>query len=341
MGIRAAEAHDVLASIVSARSVAIGEVLILRRQVWPDGAVTRDEAARLLEVNRAVEDYCPEWADFIVETLTDHLTAHAHPKGFVSDIDAKWIEAQLLQGGPVRGAVELEALVSILERAIHAPHRLQKLALDTVVEAILSGDRDLLGNQALEKGVVSDPEVALLRRIIYARAAASGEPITAYEANAITRLNRETAAETICTTWTTLYVTVLSNFLLTQRDYLSPSREHLREIDRWLNRPSAGREGFEAAVSDDLNMPQRSEITGDIRAAFGPLSPMKELYEPVEVLPGAALSTQTHPDEAAWLVDDLCRETTLTANERALLTFLSAGAYTIHPGLRSLVALAG
>jgi hypothetical protein len=259
----------------------------------------------------------------------------------VSEIDATWIEAQLLEGGSFRGPIELEALISTLERAIHAPHRLQRLALEAVVEAVLSGDRDLLGNQALEKGVVGDPEVALLRRIIYARAAASGEPVTAYEAAAIARLNRETAAETVCTTWTTLYVTVLSNFLLTQRDYLSPSREHLREIDRWLNRPSTGRAGFEAAVSADLDMPQRSEISGDIRAAFGPLSPMKELYEPVEVLPGAELSVQAHPDEAAWLVDALCRETVLTANERALLTFLNAGAYTVHPGLRSLVAAAG
>ena len=47
MGIYAAESHDVLSGIIRRKAVNLEDVLILRRYVWPDGAISKSEAEML------------------------------------------------------------------------------------------------------------------------------------------------------------------------------------------------------------------------------------------------------------------------------------------------------
>lgn len=341
MGIYAAESHDVLSAIIKKRAVQLEDVLVLRRHVWPDGAISKSEAEMLFRINDAIEAGCAEWDDFFVEAITTFLVEQAHPEGYVSEGDAGWLERLILHDGKICGSTELETLVTVLERATHVPHRLEMLALETVRDAVLNGDKVLLANGMLVKGVIGDPEVALLRRILYAKAGARGDAISLDEAELIFELNDVTADGPKCAAWTTLYVNAISNYLLSQNDYIPPSRDRLREIDNWLNRPSAGVIGFSEAVARrNGRTPRSGGVFVDIRTAFGELSPLEEMYELRSGEAARSDAGRVDSDEARWLVERLCRDDVLTTNERALLTFLQAGGYTLDPALDELIELA-
>jgi len=338
MGIQAAESHDVLSLIIRKKAVTLEDVLVLRRQVWPDGAISKSEAEMLFRINDAIEHGCAEWDDFFVEAITTHLVDQAHPRGYVSEAEAAWFEKNILRDGRICGSTELEALVNVLEHAVHIPHRMEMLALEAIRDAVMNGDRLLTANGTLEKGVIGDPEVALLRRVLYASGGSRSEAISLDEAELVFDLNDMTAAETNCPAWTTLYVNVISNYLLSQNDYIAPSRDRLKEIDNWLNRPGSGVVGFSKVVADGEAGPRRpGGMFADIRSAFGELSPMEELYERRSGDDARSDAGRVDSDEARWLITRICRDMRLTVNERALLVFLDAGGYAVDPAMRGLV----
>ncbi len=334
MGIYAAESHDVLSAIIKNKAVTLEDVLVLRRQVWPDGKLSKSEVEMLFRMHASVESRCAEWDDFFVEALMGYLVEQAHPEGYVSDGDAAWFEHNILRDGKVAGSTELEALITLLERAVHVPHRLEMLALETVCGAILSGDKDLMANRALEAGIVGDPEVSLLRRILYSKAGSRSDAISVDEAKMIFELNAGSEDGVSCAAWTTLCVTVLSNYLLVQNGYTAPTRMRLKEIDGWLNRPSAGVIGFTSAVSRRKNADFHSGgVFADIKTAFSDLSPLEDVYrlrDGEEEMEGVA---RVDSLEARWLINALCSDGALRMNERALLVFLKAGGFRVDPAL--------
>jgi len=341
MGIHAAEPHDVLSSIIKNKAVTLEEVLILRRQVWPSGRLSKSEAEMLFRMHDAIEKGCAEWDDFLVESLTGYLVDQAHPEGYMSEGDAAWFEHHILHDGKVRGAAELEALVTVLERAVHVPHRLEMLALETVRDAVIRGDRSLVANPSLEKGVIGDPEVSLMRRAIYAKSGARSDAISLDEATLIYDLNRKIDPEVKCPAWTMLFVNVISNYLLFQNGYAAPSRDRLREIDSWLNRPGSGVIGFASAVAR-RNLPETRSAGefADIKSAFGNLSPLDEAYQLRNGDEDSNEITSVDSLEAQWLVNELCRDESLTPNERALLIFLKTGRFVVDSVLRTKIMVA-
>ena len=134
---------------------------------------------------------------------------------------------------------------------------------------------------------------------------------------------------------------MISNYLLAQNDFVAPSRDRLREIDNWLNRPSAGVIGFSEAVARRSEpTPKSGGIFADIKSAFGELSPLEEAYERRSGEDARSDAGRVDSDEARWLIERLTRDDLLTVNERALLVFLRTGGYAVHASLNELVAAA-
>lgn len=342
MGIYAAESHDVLSVIIKNKAVTLEDVLVLRRQVWPDGAISKSEAEMLFRMHAAIEKGCAEWDDFLVEALTTFLVEQAHPEGYVSDDDAAWFERHILRDGKLAGAAELEALITVLERAVHVPHRLEMLALKTVCDAVLEGDKAMTANLALEAGVVGDPEVSLLRRILYSKAGSRADAISLDEATMIYDLSAASIPGTRCSAWTTLFVTVLSNYLLAQNGYVAPSRVRLKEIDNWLNRPSTGVIGFTSAVARRQSAEFHSGgVFADLKTAFSDLSPLEDVYSTRDGAEDFSVTPRVDSLEARWLVKHLSRDGELRLNERALLVFLKAGGFRVDPALDRRIRDAG
>ena len=322
--------------ILDTRTVSPEQVIDLRRKVWPDGRICRREAEVLFEINDTLEAICGEWRDFFAETMVAHMVEQADPRGYISEDDAAWFCERVLRDGTIRGETELETLIQLLEKATDAPASLEILALEAVKDAVLKGDGVVLGNASLTPGVLDDPEVALLRRVLYAKASGRSEAIGREEAELLFDLNDATASANNASAWSALFVNAISNYLLVHSGYEPPSRERMKQVDRWLNQPSDGVMGFTTRMAQGL---------GDVRHAarainiFGTDTPMEEVYRSrMRSEEGARrVAAQVDEAEAAWLIERIQRDDALTVNEMAVLKFLRETALILHSSLEPMM----
>ena len=322
--------------ILDTRTVTPEYVLDLRRKVWPDGRICRREAEVLFEINDTLETVCGEWRDFFAEAMVAHLVEQADPRGYISEHDAAWFASRVMRDGKIVGETELETLIQLLEKATEAPVSLEMMALEAVKDAVLNGDNAVLGNAALVAGVLDDPEVALLRRVLYAKAAGRSEAIEREEAELLFDLNDATATANNASAWSALFVTAISNYLLVQSGYEPPSRTRMKQVDRWLNQPCDGVMGFASRMGQGL---------GDLRHAtqamniFGTDTPMEEVYR--KRMGGIAktrrAANRVDENDAAWLIERIERDGMRNVNEVALLKFLQESGLSLDPSFGDLM----
>ena len=72
---------DFEAGLKAGALISADDVLALRREVWPDGAVSDAEASALFALNRAARDPGPEWTAFFVEAMTEYVVNQRAPRG--------------------------------------------------------------------------------------------------------------------------------------------------------------------------------------------------------------------------------------------------------------------
>lgn len=328
MSLSASRSHDVLSGIIRKRKVSLEDVLVLRRQIWPDGAVSRGEAEMLFRIDAALDETCAEWTDLFIETVTGYLVEQAHPFGCLSDADAAWLEQRILQDGRIASASGLELLVRVLERATHVPHRLEMLALETVETAVRAGDWKLLSNKRLERGILGDPEVALLRRVLYSEAGSQSVGLSRDEAEFLCGFDETTSDAVHCAAWAVLFANALGNYLLTHSGYEAPPRAVLKTIDAWLNRPGSDVGGFLLETLQGAGELRFDTVSAAFAGAQGSDAVLRRSYRL------GAEGKVADPGETRWLIERLTREGPLTANEQALLMFLRQGGFEIDPALR-------
>ena len=111
--------RTIISAMILGRRVTAQDVAWLRREVFADGEVTREAADELFAVARARMNNAPEWTEFFVELITDHLVWQTRPTGVVTDEQAHW----LLQKADECKTVEaLAAMVNVLAEAQRAPN---------------------------------------------------------------------------------------------------------------------------------------------------------------------------------------------------------------------------
>ncbi len=337
MALQDAHVPNTIETILDTRAVTPAQVLDLRRTFWPDGIISRREAELLFEINDTLETTCGEWCDFFAEGMVAHLIEQAIPRGYIGEEDAQWFRDRMVLDGRIKGETELETLVQLLEKATYAPEHLSMFALDTVRGAVLDGDHDVLGNGSLVPGEIGDPEVALLRRVLYAKGAVRSEGINRSEAELIFDLNDATIGADNADSWSALFVNTISNYLLVHSGYEPPPRERMKQVDRWLNQPADGLAGFGKRVAQGVrSMGDTMQAIG----VFGTDTPMESIYR--ARLDAEEIARQraerVDEDEAQWLIDRINHDGALSVNEAALLHFLRASGLDLDPALAPLMA---
>lgn len=94
------------------------DVAWLRREVFADGRVTRQQADELFAVARSRAAKSADWTTFFVEKITDHVLRHSGRTGIVDGDEAKWLIGRVDEAA-CREA--LAALANILAEAERAP----------------------------------------------------------------------------------------------------------------------------------------------------------------------------------------------------------------------------
>jgi hypothetical protein len=98
--------------------VGAADVIMLRREVFADGAVSRDEADALFALERAATPKCPEWTAFFVEAITDHVVWQARPTGVVNEAQGEWL---LTRADDAASVNALAVLVNVMAEAHRVP----------------------------------------------------------------------------------------------------------------------------------------------------------------------------------------------------------------------------
>jgi hypothetical protein len=94
------------------------EVRQLRRALFEDEGVSRDEAVALFLLDRAQNAACIEWTEFFVECVTEHVVWQARPTGIVNNEQAEWL---LGEAGHSPSLPAFALLANVLAEAHRAP----------------------------------------------------------------------------------------------------------------------------------------------------------------------------------------------------------------------------
>src|SRR5271154_638304 len=71
--------RSIISAMILGRKVTAMDVAWLRREVFADGAVSREAADELFLVERAGVDKSPEWTELFVEMIPRHAVWDARP----------------------------------------------------------------------------------------------------------------------------------------------------------------------------------------------------------------------------------------------------------------------
>ena len=110
--------RSIISALILGRRVSALDVAWLRREIFPDGVVSRDAADELWSVAEARLANADDWTEFFVEMITEHVVWQCRPTGIVNEEQAEW----LLKRADACGTIEaLAALVNVLAEAHRAP----------------------------------------------------------------------------------------------------------------------------------------------------------------------------------------------------------------------------
>ncbi len=229
---------DFAAALESGAPISAEDVLALRRWVWPDGAVSDAEAEAVFALNRLAREAGPEWADFLIEAMTDHVVNAKPPRGYVDEANAAWLINEIERDGAPITATELRLVVKVLESALNAPASLKTWALRQIEEAVL---RD---------GRVGGDEAALLRRLLFAAGGEGALRIGEDEAELLWRLKDACLGGDNAPEWKTLFVQAVGNHLMAWSSYTPLERGEAARLEAFVNDHRVNVLGFFARMRD-------------------------------------------------------------------------------------------
>ena len=280
---------DFAAALKAGAAISAEDVLEVRRWAWPDGAISTAEAEALFELNRSAKDKAPEWDDFFVEAMTEHVVNQTAPRGYVDEARAAWLIGQVDRDGT---PVELALVVKIVETALNCPASLKSWALGRIEAGVLAN------------GVIDAAEVDLLRRLVFAAGGEGALGVGADEAELLWRLKDATLGADNAPGWKTLFVQAVGNHLMAYSSYRPLERDEAARLDSFVADHRASVLGFFARMA--RTSPR----------AFRPGVP------PIDRDAAVAAANAVTPDEEKWLEAHVDADGARDPLEQALLAFV-------------------
>ncbi len=219
-------ALQTLADHLAADSVITAdEALELRRTIFPDGVISREEAEMLIALAARVANSDPQWSQAFVEAISDHVLASGAYPGHVDEATTSWLTTRLGQEGPRE--TEIEAVLKVLERAESAPEYLSTFARSRVT-ALLAGNP------------VGAAETELVRRCLYASAGSGRTSVTEAEARWLFALDAESDGRANDPAWSDLFVKAALCHLMGRRAPALLEAKDMMARQAWLTAPTKG-----------------------------------------------------------------------------------------------------
>lgn len=332
---------DVIEELAAKGRLTGEDVLYLRRQVFPDGVVDRQEADVVFELDHACTVKDSSWTQFYVDALTDFYLWQSDPRGYVSEDQAQDLIDHIACDGRIARTSELELLLNIVHWATWVPEPLSVLAIAAVKDSVLDPETACYGSNRAPS-MISPGDVAILRQVIYAPGSPGGFIVTREEADLLYDLKDATESAENAPAWHDLFVKAIGSHLLFPRNAPKvPDIETARAREAWLNE-RRGIGNFLAAVGKSvarLDVPV-GEAWRDIDL-FGAESEKADQQKEEARLKEALALEVIDAEEAKWLSKRLHHDGELDEDERALLAFIKENARKIDPALQTEMDRAG
>ena len=328
---------DVIEELAAKGRLTADDVLYLRRQVFPDGVVDRQEADVVFELDHACAVKDSSWTQFYVDALTDFYLWQSDPRGYMSEEQARELIDHVACDGRIARTSELELLLNIVHWATWVPESLSLMALKAVRESVLDPQHACFGGNR-PPTVISPADVAILRKVVYAPGSPGGFTVTRQEADLLYDLKIATDGEENAPAWRDFFVKAIgSHLLFPRRPAEVPDAETARKRNAWLEE-RRGIGHLMAAVG-------KSVVTLDVPLGeawrevdiFGTEAEKAEREKEEARLKEAFALEVIDAEEAAWLCTRLHHDAAIDEDEKALLAFIKENARAIDPDLRSIM----
>jgi hypothetical protein len=314
--------------ILSRGSIKEADIVRVRRVLYEDGVITSDEADTLFKLNEGCALKDPQWSDLFVEGITDYIVFQERPQGYVTSNNAHWLMDRVSKAGRVETRTELELIVNVLDKARWAPVSLVKFALDQVRHAVVTGSGPLREGIAAKAGQITEGEVDLLRRILYAFGGDGHVAVTREEADVLFDIDEAVENNEPNPAWTDLFVKAVANVIMATSGYAVPSREEALRHEASLNNP----EQKTSVLAFLLSMVQ-SNLSSVKDAYHNQTAEERALahleHQRIEIITNEAITEV----EATWLAGRIGRDGRLSPSEHALVAYLKHESPNIHPAL--------
>jgi hypothetical protein len=224
------------------------DITELRAATWQDGHVGRVEADTLLLANDDLRGSSPEWGDFFVDALYEHVVNGREPRGSVDESTARWLWSRISQDGTVAGIEELELLTRIIQHAEPVADSVKRNALGVIEKAVTEGAGPtragkLIGRE-IPVGSISDKEVQFLRRMVYRTDRNLPRSIGRIEAEALFRIKDAVKDGKNSQDWPALFVQGVGTYLQRFGGNEPLTRDQEAELMDFLHSDGASLGGF-------------------------------------------------------------------------------------------------
>ena len=127
-----------------ARLIAVGadgfvtadEVLFLRRSVFADGIVSKEELGGLFALGERAPEGDPEWLQFFAEAAADFYLREEEPQGYLTEEEFQSLAALVTRNGHA-SKLELGLLVKLMETATQTPAAMSEFVGEQIKQSVL------------------------------------------------------------------------------------------------------------------------------------------------------------------------------------------------------------
>lgn len=274
------------------------EALDLRRAIFPDGVISREEAEVLISLEAKVANTDTEWAQTFVEALTDHMLGAGQYPGHVTDADVSWLEARF--GGAGARETEIAVLLKLMERAESTPPRLSAFTRERL-------------SKLLAGAPIGAAETELVRRCLYAAGGDGATWVTEDEARWLFEIDAESDGRANHPSWGDLFVKAVMNHLMARKTPQLFERNGQLQRQAWLNGL------LTPSPASFLSRTFEGGLEGYRKRLFQPsdVDRLEAHYESANA--AAAEDEKLTLEEIAWAVGMARADRKRTANEEKLL----------------------
>ena len=295
-------------------------MLFLRREIFPDGVVSRAEIGGIFALAERAPDGDREWPQFFEEVAADFFLNEEEPRGYITDGDFEALKALVTAEGVRASTLELRLLISLLEKAVATPPRMRDFVADEF--------RRLVAEKAAEERRISPEDTEILRRFLYAAGGDNAVGVTREEAELLFDLHDMTADADNDPAWVELFAKAIAAHLMQHVGYKPLPREEALRLHEWMSDHSVNPARFlQQTLAGGLQA---------LREAYGRKSVWTRRNEDDAI--AAEIAEEVTAREADWLADRIGRNGKTDDAEKALIDYMRELEADLPPKLKALVS---